>query len=422
MKCVIIADDNTGASDAAGMLTERGMSACLALDGKYDMRIFSRFDAVVLGTRSRSVSPEKAYRITAQALKKIAPMKLRLIQIKYCSTFDSTPSGNIGPSLDAAIDSAGARSIIVCPALPVNQRITVMGYHFVNGTLLSESPMRHHPLNPMSDSNLVRWLSLQTKRKVSLANISEVRKGAASLRSYFQGLENAGVSYIVSDAINERDIRIIMDASSEKRIISGSSGISAEIPRTLATHGKNLSFRDRIKRLAPRMAVVSGSMSPTTRIQNENAVKAGFSGFPVDAARMLARKFDEAGLVKKALSSISVGKDVIVYTSAADAGEVEKAAAGLGLDPVQGGILIGKGLARIAEKLVRSGMIGRFVVSGGETSGIICERLAYSFLEVGLPIAPGVPYCFPIGGNDIMLVLKSGNFGGLDLYEKVKNL
>jgi uncharacterized protein YgbK (DUF1537 family) len=422
MKCAIIADDNTGASDAAGMLTERGMSACLSLDGKTDMKMFSRFDAVVLGTRSRAVAPKKAYRITAQALENILPLKPRLVQIKYCSTFDSTPAGNIGASLDAAMDVSGARSIIVCPALPVNQRITVMGYHFVNGTLLSESPMLNHPLNPMTDSNLVRWLSLQTRRKVALADISEVRKGTVSLRAYFKKLEAAGISYIVTDAINERDIRITMDASSGKRIISGASGISAEIPRILACSRRKLSFCKRIRRLAPGMAVVSGSMSPATRIQNENAIKAGFSGFPVDAAKVLARKFDESDLVKKALFSISSGKAVLVYTSATDSDGVEKMSSRLGLDPVQAGSLIGNKLASISEKLVRSGLVGRFVASGGETSGTICERLGYSLLEVGLPIAPGVPYCFPIGGQEIMLVLKSGNFGGLDLYEKVRNI
>jgi uncharacterized protein YgbK (DUF1537 family) len=320
------------------------------------------------------------------------------------------------------MDVSGARSIMVCPALPVNQRITVMGYHFVNGELLSESPMRNHPLNPMTDSNLVRWLSRQTKRKVALANISEIRKGAASLRAYFKSLEDSGASYIVTDAINEGDIRIIMDASSGKKIISGASGISAEIPRVLAWTGRNLSFRNRIKRLAPGMAVISGSMSPTTRIQNENGIKAGFAGFPIDAALIIERKFDESALIKKALSAISDGKSALIYTSATDPDKVRRVASKLGLDHVHAGSLIEKKLACIAEKLVRSKLIGRLIASGGETSGAICERLGYSLLEVGLPIAPGVPYCFPIGGHEIMLVLKSGNFGGLDLYEKVRNL
>ncbi len=194
MKCIIIADDNTGATDAAGMLTDKGVRTCLVIDSrKMDPASLKKYDAVVAGTQARSTSVRTAYERTANAISDLSVLKPKMIQIKYCSTFDSTKKGNIGASLDAALDETGVQQIIVCPALPVNGRVTVLGHHFVNGELLSDSSLRNHPLNPMTDSNLVRWLSYQTKRTTGLADLTRIRKGPASLKKYLQNLQKSGV-------------------------------------------------------------------------------------------------------------------------------------------------------------------------------------------------------------------------------------
>jgi uncharacterized protein YgbK (DUF1537 family) len=232
MRFGIVADDHTGATDAAGMLTERGVRTVLLLDWSSPTEVaavVAPFQAIVLGAETRSVAPEAAFRRTAEGVDLLKAIGADQVQFKYCSTFDSTPRGNIGPSLDAAMERLGARGAVVCPALPVNGRLTFMGYHFVNGQLLSESPLRDHPLNPMTDSNLVRWLSQQTRRRVGLADFFTVRRGSDALRQSLDAQLAEGCSYVVTDAIEDRDLAMIAEATRDWPLASGGSGITAAL-------------------------------------------------------------------------------------------------------------------------------------------------------------------------------------------------
>jgi uncharacterized protein YgbK (DUF1537 family) len=423
MKCVIIADDNTGATDAAGMLTEKGVRTCLVIDSR-DMNPLSlkKYDAVVAGTQARSTSVRTAYTRTRNAIRDLSVLRPKMIQIKYCSTFDSTKKGNIGASLDAALDETGAQQIIVCPALPVNGRVTVLGHHFVNGELLSDSPLRNHPLNPMTDANLARWLSYQTKRKTGLADLRDIRKGAASLRKYLQSLEKNGVIYPVADALEQSDIAILMDALGNAKVISGGSGISAEMARVLFGKRASLSFKSRIRKLRPGVAAVSGSMSPATAAQNRHALKNGFTGFKLDPIALLNGTFDRKALLARVEKAIDAGKKPLFYSSSVPSAKVHEEAERLKMSEVRAGIKIGKELAAFAVQLVKNKRIGKLIVSGGETSGTVCDRLGFNVFEVGLPLDPGVPYIFPEADPECLLVLKSGNFGSEDLYSKVSKL
>src|SRR5690348_2640011 len=197
-----IADDDTGASDIAGMLAAEGMRTIVVLDSAApaQLRAWSMdADALVLAAATRAVKPEEANARTRSALELVRPLRPRVVGIKYCSTFDSTPQGNIGPSIDAAMDLLGQTFTVAVPALPVNGRTTYMGYHFVGQQLLSESSMRHHPLNPMTNSNLVSHLQAQTRRRVGLAPLPAVRRGVEALRQEFKALQHDGVSIAVLD-------------------------------------------------------------------------------------------------------------------------------------------------------------------------------------------------------------------------------
>ncbi len=428
MRFGIVADDNTGASDAAGMLTERGVRTALVLSlaaAREAESFLADFDALVLGTRIRSMAPDQARERTTAAVERLKVLQVEKVQLKYCSTFDSTPEGNIGCSLDAGLEALGQDATIVAPALPVNGRTTYNGYHFVNGVLLSESPLRHHPLTPMTDSNLVRWLQQQTRRRVDVVRLGGIRRGAEHVRGLMDSLVADGVSYLVTDAIEQSDLSVVAEATADWPFISGGSGITAEIPRLMFPDRSALCFAERIGGLSGGLLVVSGSQSPATRAQNRWAVRNGFAGAPVEAREVLNGKADVDRIVDAAGSLLGAGRPVVIYARAEspeDVREVQEFGKTLGLSAAETGAMIADALAEIAGRLVESRRVGRLIISGGETSGAVCARAGFGALEVGLPVEPGVPYCFPASHTDLMVVLKSGNFGSKDFYTRVMNL
>jgi uncharacterized protein YgbK (DUF1537 family) len=410
------------------MLTEKGVRTALVLSlesMRAEAEWLSGFDAVVLGTQIRALPPADARVRTAAAIECLTALGVEKLQLKYCSTFDSTPQGNIGCSLDAGLEALGQRATIVAPALPVNGRTTYNGYHFVNGVLLSESPLRDHPLTPMTDPNLVRWLQHQTERRVEVVRLEDVRQGPEHLRAVMERLVAEGVSYLVTDAISQSDLGLIAEATGDWRFISGGSGITAEMPRLVFPGRQPLDFSERIRALPNGVLVVSGSQSPATRAQNSCALANGFAGVPVEPGEVLTREFDPAQQADKVADLLGQGRAVILFARAdspEDVRETQELGRKLGLSVVQTGAMVSDALAATAVSAMESGRAGRLIVSGGETSGAVCAAAGLGTLEVGLPVDPGVPYCFPHSHADLMVVLKSGNFGREDFYLRVMNL
>ena len=428
MRFGIVADDNTGASDAAGMLTEKGVRTALVLSsgrGQESDAFLGGFDAVVLGTQTRSVAPPLARERTTEAIERLRELGVQKVQLKYCSTFDSTPEGNIGCSLDAGLDAMGQDATIVAPALPVNGRTTYNGYHFVNGVPLAESPLRDHPLNPMTDSNLVRWLQQQTERKVDLVRLGGVRRGPTRARAVMDSLVAEGASYLVTDAIEQSDLATIAEATADRSFISGGSGITAEMPRLMFPGRSPLRFTERIGGLREGLVVISGSLSPATRAQNAVALSNGFHGVPIEPRRALGGDIDLCQVADRAGGLLRQGEPVIVYApadSTDDVRRVQEFGSTLGLSVTETGETIAGALAAVAGHLVDAGLVGRLIISGGETSGAVCARVGFGAFEVGLPVAPGVPYCFPASHPALMVVLKSGNFGSEDFHLRVMRI
>lgn len=418
MRWCIIADDNTGASDAAGMLTAQGVRTVLLLTADFPAATHD-FDAVVIGTQNRSLPPTDAYAATRDAVVKARAHGFDRFQIKYCSTFDSTPQGNIGPTLDAALDVLPTPATIVCPALPINGRTVYQGHLFVGRQLLSDSPLRHHPLNPMTDANLVRWLQHQTKRTVELVPLDVVRRGPAAVRQRMQELIAAGNAYLVTDAITDADLAILAEATADWPLLSGGSGITAALPSVHYPNRQPLDFSSKLAALKPATLVVSGSQSPMTHRQTAQALANGFTGFRLDIPAILQGSFAVDAVVREARQLLA-GNRPVLFHSPATVQETQKLGASLGLDEVAIGERIAVALGEIACDLLP--LVGRLVVSGGETSGAVCRALGVTALEVGLPLAPGVPYCFPLPAGTPLLVLKSGNFGEERLYNQVRDL
>ena len=426
MKVTIIADDNTGATDAAGMLTSYGAKAVLLMNQDYldKSEIRDNFDIIVLGTRIRAIEPEEAFIKTAKAVSAVHKTS-DLIQLKYCSTFDSTKKGNIGQSIDAARSVISFPSTPVCPALPVNGRTTYMGYHFVWDKILSDSSMRNHPLSPMTDSNLVRWLSYQTEIPVSLIDYTVIEKGVKAVTDRRKELEDKGILYHVTDAVCQENIDIITESYADTGFLTGGSGISASIGRLYFKSEISDLTDMRLKNLGNKTLVISGSDSVTTQKQKETALASGFVLIAVNPYEILDDSVDMNKVTAEASQAFNAGGNIILTVDNSGRNKssfVKAEGAKKGLSPEKTGEKIGTFLGKAANELTENLEIDRLLVAGGETSGTVCRECGIEALEVGQQIDPGVPYCFPLGKNKPMVVLKSGNFGVDDLFVKTARL
>jgi uncharacterized protein YgbK (DUF1537 family) len=349
----------------------------------------------------------------------------RLLQIKYCSTFDSTPEGNIGPSIDAALDELGEDFTVALPSLPVNGRTTYLGHHFVHRQLLSDSPMRHHPLTPMTNPNLVDLLARQTRRKVGLAAYVDVEAGPDRLGERFRELRREGVAVALVDCLSERHVEVICRATEGLRLVSGSSAFGMGLPhiwreRGLISDGGEASPPPPTAAVGPGCLIVAGSCSEATRRQNEWLSGRGASVFHLDPSELLLGDFDRAALVASLRGGLSRGRHCLLTTSG-DPREVREAqewAAGRGMTARELGEAVSGALAGLAREVLEAQRVGGLVFAGGETSGALCRHLGLGALRVGKNIEPGVPLCYSSGEFRLPVVLKSGNFGGEQFYGK----
>jgi uncharacterized protein YgbK (DUF1537 family) len=400
------ADDDTGATDLAGMLSGEGLRTVLVVDGD-PQRWAGGYDAVILGTGSRALLPTDAYVQTREAVQKLRTLGPRVMQIKYCSTFDSTPEGNIGPSLDAALDELGEPFTVALPALPVNGRTTYMGQHFVNGQLLSDSPMRNHPLTPMRNSNLVSHLQSQTSRRVGLASYPVTRAKLDALRE-------SGVQIAILDCIDDAGLQNACAAIAHLPLISGSSAPAIKLP---AIWRRERWWTPSAPPPAKRNSaggdflIVAGSCSEATRRQNEWFESEGGQSFVIDPVALLSGA---------EVPRLTEGRNCLIRTASepADIARVGEWASENGLSAAEAGLKIAYALALLLSRVVKLRPPAGLIVAGGETSSAICRTLALCALEVGQNIEPGVPLCFPLSGLNSPLVLKSGNFGSAGFYVK----
>jgi uncharacterized protein YgbK (DUF1537 family) len=423
-----IADDDTGATDLAGMLAEQGSRTLLFIDLPDAERFagWSRgYDAVVLAVGTRNLPPEIARGRTRDAIRAARARDPRVFQIKYCSTFDSTPAGNIGPTIDAAMDELGEHFTIALPALPVNGRTTYQGYHFVHRQLLSDSPMREHPLTPMTNPDLVDLLGRQTARRVGLAPYKDVEAGVEQLTDCFRRLREEGVAVAVVDCLEDRHVETICRAAADMRLVTGGSAFGIKLPAIFRERGW-LSGQQSAPE-APALEVgkagsliVAGSCSVATRGQNEWLEARGAPVVRLDPRRLLEDDFERGALVAQLCAHLSGGRDCLLTTTGAptDVRDIQEWGARQQLSAPELGGRIADALADLVLEVLRGHPAGGLVVAGGETSGAVCRRLELGALRVGHNIEPGVPLCYSLGNFRLPVVLKSGNFGGTDFYGK----
>lgn len=368
----------------------------------------------MIALKTRTAPPRAAIDASLAALEWLREAACSQFFFKYCSTFDSTDGGNIGPVAEALMDALQTPFTIACPAFPANGRSVFRGYLFVGDGLLHESGMRHHPLTPMTDSNLVRVLQRQCGRKVGLVHLESVRAGEAEIRKAFADVQCEGSAIAIVDADSASDLMAIGAASRDLPLLTGGSGLAMGLPANFRS--KELIAGDtpagRLPHIEGLEAVVSGSCSAATQRQVA-LMKMHAPAFPIDPLAVAAGA-DVVGEAVDWAAGRLRGGPLLIYATA-DATTVQKVQSELGTE--RAGILVERTLAAITCRLVDLG-VRRLIVAGGETAGAVVNTLGVPGLRIGEEIDPGVPWTVSLGDRQLALALKSGNFGSDDFFLK----
>jgi uncharacterized protein YgbK (DUF1537 family) len=408
-----IADDFTGATDLADQLVAGGMRT-VQLIGSAARTVPAGVDAVVVALKTRTIAAAQAVAQSLEALDLLERAGVRQILFKYCSTFDSTAQGNIGPVGDALAERLGQDVTVFCPAYPANKRSIYNGYLFVGDVLLSESGMRDHPLTPMRDANLARVLAAQSRRRVARVGLETVRRGAEAVAQAFALHAQDGPVHLIVDVTEDADLRVLGEALDGARLLTGGAGIAIGLPALYRRDGWLDAHTDSVAGpvRGGRAAVIAGSASEATRAQVAHFRAQGAAVFTIGAEQLA----DPPGAIAAALRWAGDYTDRAVLVSAT--AEPEAVRANQERYGIAGaGERVETILAGVAAGLVAAG-VRRLVVAGGETSGAVVGALGVESLRIGPRIAVGVPWTIAESTPRVGLALKSGNFGGPDFFTR----
>lgn len=407
-----IADDFTGATDLANNLVRAGMRVVQTI-GAPNAPLSAEVDAVVVALKSRTIAPQDAIEQSLHALQWLQEQGAQQIYFKYCSTFDSTAQGNIGPVTEALMQALQTDFTIATPAFPDNGRTVFKGYLFVGDVLLNESGMQHHPLTPMTDANLVRVMQAQCKSKVGLLSHKTIAQGAEAIQQEIANLKKQGVHVAVVDAVSNDDLMRLGPALKGMPLVTAGSGVAIGLPQNFGlTPTPQASVLPKATGL---QAVVSGSCSQATNRQVAHFKASGRPAFLIDPLHLKGSWQD---LVQEALAWAEghlASGPVLLYSTATPE-SVQAVQSQMGVEAA--GHQVEQALAAIARGLVQLGA-HQLVVAGGETSGACVQALDIEQLQIGLQIDPGVPWCHAhTAQGGVHITLKSGNFGTDDFFTK----
>jgi uncharacterized protein YgbK (DUF1537 family) len=407
-----IADDFTGGTDLANNLVKSGFRTVQTLGIPRGAKTAVDSDALVVALKTRTCPPEQAVEESLEALGCLRTLGCKQFYFKYCSTFDSTPRGNIGPVIEALLEALGSDFTIACPAFPDNGRTVYRGHLFVHDVLLNESGMQNHPLTPMSDPNLVRFLSTQTSAKVGLIRFDRVGQGPKAVIQEMQQLRQAGVRIAITDCLGNADLIVLGGAAKGLRLVTGGSGLALGLAPNFGLWG---AAPVPVPAFSRERAILAGSCSKMTLRQVEHA-KAACRHRQISVKNLAADSEAEIrDILAWAREMGNERRPLLIYTSET-VERLTKNQNELGLEKASS--LCENALAEIAAGLVKNG-VTQLIVAGGETSGAVVKRLGLDLLKIGPEIDPGVPWTLATGaGKRLALALKSGNFGSEDFFMK----
>jgi uncharacterized protein YgbK (DUF1537 family) len=403
----VIADDFTGASDVAAMLARGGMITELLIGvPSSDQPVAA--EAGVVALKSRSIPASDAIAQSLAALDWLRAQGCRQILFKYCSTFDSTPAGNIGPVGEALAEKLGVRGVVACPALPENGRTVYLGHLFVKGRLLNESGLERHPLNPMTDPDIRRWLARQCRGGVGLIAQPVVTRGPAAIR---EALAASDERLVIVDAMTDADLIAIGQAAADAPLLTGGSGIAMALPGNFRAAGLLAGGASSFHGASGDAAILSGSCSPMTREQ-VNVYADEHPACAVDIDRLMSHGDGLQELL--AFAEANRHEAPLIYSSA-DPEIVAAAQTRYGRDTLAAAL---EGLfGALAIRLLAAGF-ERLVIAGGETSGAVVSAIGVARFQIGPEIALGVPALLGQREVPLAMALKSGNFGDRAFFAK----
>ena len=409
-----IADDFTGATDLANNLVRSGMRVVQTIGVPAGNDVIDA-DAVVVALKTRTEPVERAIRQSLEALEWLQEQGARQIYFKYCSTFDSTASGNIGPVTEALMKALDTDFTIATPAFPENGRTVFKGHLFVGDVLLHESGMQNHPLTPMKDPNLVRVLQGQTRGRVGLVDYRAVAQGTGAIQERIKALRAEGVSIAIVDAVSNEDLRRLGPALADLPLVTAGSGVAIGLPQNWGVADNRSA--DRLPAGRGGRAIVSGSCSLATNRQVIHFMRGGGQALAIDPLQIATGENVVANALAWAEPRLEQGP--VLFYSSADATAVKDVQLQLGAG--EAGAMVEQTIAAIARGVVERG-VGQLVVAGGETSGACVQALQITQMQIGSQIDPGVPWCFAQSpcarDGGLHLALKSGNFGTDDFFTK----
>lgn len=411
----IIADDFTGATDIASFLVQNGLPT-IQFNGVPQQHDALTAQAIVISLKSRSCPAEQAVAQSLAALRWLQDQGCDRFYFKYCSTFDSTEQGNIGPVTDALLAALGETQTVICPALPVNGRTVYLGHLFVGEQLLSDSGMRHHPVTPMTDSNLLRLMERQATGKAGLIAAPLLDRGAQAVRDRLSDLKAQGVNYVVLDTLNEQHLLTQGEALRDMRLVTGGSGLAIGLARQWATAGSDRADAETAGRpQGERAVVISGSCSQMTNLQ-VSTYRQQAASHEVEVTRCLENADAYAQELCDWVAAHSDQPLAPLLYATADAQQLQKIQQKYGAQ--RSSEAVEQLFAAVTRELKARGW-QRFIVAGGETSGVVAQSLGVTAFHIGPTISPGVPWVRDIQ-QPLSLALKSGNFGDEHFFRRAQ--
>ncbi|PYG50424.1 uncharacterized protein YgbK (DUF1537 family) [Pantoea sp. AG1095] len=414
MRLGVIADDFTGATDIASFLVQNGLPT-IQFNGVPESHDALSAQAIVISLKSRSCPAQQAIDQSLAALQWLQQQGCDRFYFKYCSTFDSTEQGNIGPVTDALLAALGETQTVISPSLPVNGRTVYQGYLFVADQLLSESGMRHHPVTPMTDSNLVRLMTRQAKGQAAVINAAQLDQGADAVRAQLDTLKAQGINYVVLDALHEQHLLTQGEALKETRLVTGGSGLAIGIARAWATQQQNSDAEHAGRPQGDRAVVISGSCSQMTNRQVQ-AYRQQAPSHEVLVERCLDNTESYAQELCDWVEAHHQSDLAPLLFATADAQQLQAIQQQYGA--ARSSEAVEQLFAAVTRELKTRGW-QRFIVAGGETSGVVAQSLGVTAFHIGPMISPGVPWVRDIH-QPLSLALKSGNFGDEQFFARAQ--
>jgi uncharacterized protein YgbK (DUF1537 family) len=430
-------DDLTGSTDVLEALAGGGIDTVLftRVPDEAMLERFTHCRAVGLAGTSRSETPAWMDANLPPAFSWLKGLGAAVCHYKVCSTFDSSPAvGNIGRAIEIGSRVFGQRWIPLVVGAPQLRRYTAFGNLFAafRGRVyrIDRHPvMSRHPVTPMDEADLLVHLSRQTELLSRLVDNALLRANDREARvDAIVGEGDGIVMFDVDDAATQlaAGSEVWRYADPDGLFVAGSSGVeyalmAAWVAQGLAPGKESFQPAPAVERLA----VVSGSVSPTTENQIRRALSNGFDGIPLDVLDLLSDGSE--GAIAKAvatgLASLAAGRSVILYTALGAGSDL-----GREIDQRPGARHeLGRIIGRMLKRLVVEQKLTRAVIAGGDTSSHALGEVGVDALTVRIPLpdSPGSPLCRAYSGireiDGLEIALKGGQLGSDAYFSAIRD-